>query len=234
MDVISQLIKAGASPSSRNSVSGSSKPPLSPLTIALLRGAKMTAGIGSDLDASSLLNTSMSGGANASENIEPSSGGLSMSGRGVWIRAAELLVSSGASWDTKWRSQGGGASQLHLLFLGFPAPPQHAAAYRALVASALDAGLSPLLTDVRGSSSLIVLCERMAAVSADSCPDAARVMRLLLDVALSGTATGALPQELLTAVDALPQSSAKSCLALIRPMLSSGSSLGVGSRSRVR
>jgi len=212
---------------------------------------------GAGTGASDLLDSSMAAGkaGGSSENVDPGEDERTrMSGRGVWIRAAEVLVSAGAPWDGKWRSPTG-ATQLHLLLQGFPAPPQHAAAYRALLASALQAGLGPLVPDLRGASPLLVLCERMGGVSADSCPDAARLMRLLLDATTNPTASAsgagagaaALPQELVSAVDALPQTSGvKSCLAVVRPMLatagasslslsvSSGRSLGLGLGAGVR
>jgi len=148
------------------------------------------------------------------------------SGRGVWLRAAEVLLSAGATWDSKWRSPSG-ATQLHLLLHAFPAPPQHAAIYRSLVSSALEAGnLNPLVQDNKGVSPIVVVCERMRHVSSEACPDAARVMRMLLD-GPSGQQGGVLPSDLLGYVDSLVQTVPKSCLVVVRPMLSGASSLSV-------
>ena len=148
------------------------------------------------------------------------------SGRGVWLRAAEVLLSAGATWDSKWRSPSG-ATQLHLLLHAFPAPPQHAAIYRSLVSSALEAGnLNPLVQDNKGVSPIAVVCERMRHVSSEACPDAARVMRMLLD-GPSGQQGGVLPSDLLGYVDSLVQTVPKSCLVVVRPMLSGASSLSV-------
>ena len=148
------------------------------------------------------------------------------SGRGVWLRAAEVLLSAGATWDSKWRSPSG-ATQLHLLLHAFPAPPQHAAIYRSLVSSALEAGnLNPLVQDNKGMSPIAVVCERMRHVSSEACPDAARVMRMLLD-GPSGQQGGVLPSDLLGYVDSLVQTVPKSCLVVVRPMLSGASSLSV-------
>lgn len=159
------------------------------------------------------------------ENTDPADDERArMSSRGVWIRAAEVLVNSGAAWDAQWRSASGGASQLHLLFQGFPAPPQSAAAYRALLASALAAGLSPAATNLKGSSAITTLCERMSSVSSEACPDAARIMRLVLDAAPMLPST-----EDLVSIDALKQLVPKSCLAIVRPMMQQGSSLSMGS-----
>ena len=228
MEVISHLLKAGASPSARNSSSSSSahsgKAPLSPLTLVLLRGSKL-AGY-SDPANKSMAADSLDASA-LGENADPADDERArMSSRGVWIRAAEVLVNSGAAWDAQWRSASGGASQLHLLFQGFPAPPQSAAAYRSLLASALAAGLSPAATNLKGSSAIATLCERMSSVSSEACPDAARIMRLVLDAA------PLLPSaEDLATIDALKQLVPKSCLSVVRPMMQQGSSLSVGSGS---
>lgn len=159
-----------------------------------------------------------------------------MSSRGVWIRAAEALVSSGAAWDSKWRSATG-ASQLHLLLEGFPAPPQLASAYRNLLQGALAAGLGPNIVDIKGTSCLTVLCARMATVSSDSCPDAGRLMRMLLEAAdrsnPSSTTVGTLSADNIAEIDTLLHNSsvAKSCLSSVRPMMSSSSSLKRGARA---
>ena len=77
-----------------------------------------------------------------------------------------LLV--GALWDLDWRhKQQRGQTQLYLLLSTFsplPSPDcdRSRSAYCFLLASALDAGLSPTREDKKGRSALFVLCERMA------------------------------------------------------------------------
>lgn len=215
VEVLGHLLDAGASPNARNSSASNGKAPLTPLSLLLLRGSKLSGNAGieslaADADVA------------ASENADPGEDErCRMSGRGVWIRTAEALVSAGAAWDSKWRSATG-ASQLHLLLQGFPAPPQLSSSFRSLLSSAIDAGLKPSAEDMKGKSGIFVLCERLAAVSSESCPDAARVVRMLLE-AQDGACLG---PDILKSIDAL-SNIPKSALAAVRPVLDPRSSLSL-------
>lgn len=138
-------------------------------------------------------------------------------GRYVWVRAANTLIRAGARWNPHFRAAMAlpslpltgptptarrayetpsltpvdKLSQLHLLFAAFPPSPADSGAYSALIRSAFDAGLSPSLVDGTKRSALLLLCERMATIPADVCPDALRIMGL---VALNtGTAVARIP-----------------------------------------
>lgn len=208
------MLEAGASTNSRNSSNISGKAPLTPLSLLLLRGSKL-ASYSSCTD--SLLDANAS--FTASENADPGEDErCRMSGRGVWIRTAEALVNAGAIWDSNWRSATG-ASQLSLLLHSYPAPPTLGTSFRNLLSSCLEAGGSPSAQDLKGKTAVVVLCERMAAVSVNAAPDAQRVLRMVLEH------RGTLCSEELTLIDELAPIP-KACLFSVRSMLSvSGSSL---------
>ena len=257
VEVIHLLIKAGASPSARNSSSSSSssssRTPLSPLTLILLRGSKLSSSTSSSSSSSSEGDTTTSTILQAPLGSEEEER-CRMSSRGIWLRAAETLINNGAVWDNKWRAANNGDSQLHLLLAGFPPPAQLASTYRLLLSSALDAGCSPNSVDMKGTSALVLLCKKMANVSIDVCPDASRIMRVMLDAGSSSSSTtssSSISADTLRAIDTILASSSssssasigasssssvssssaamvsvssKSCLAAVRPMLSTSSS----------
>jgi hypothetical protein len=143
-----------------------------------------------------------------------------VAGRRVWIRAAEALLKSGARWDVHWRANGG--SQLHLLLAAFPPPRDESSSYRRLLRGALEAGLEPGEEEERGRSALFLLCEQMAATSAEACPDASRLVHMLL----THGADKQTAQALVCAADRsgrccldLVDREARSCLAACRHML---------------
>ena len=80
-----------------------------------------------------------------------------------------------------WRQTTTGFSQLHLLMQAFPPPRDQAVAYRALLASAMKAGLSPLSCDNKMSrSALHAFCIQLGSVTMDSYPDGGNVLHALL------------------------------------------------------
>lgn len=100
------------------------------------------------------------------------------SGRRVWIHAAQTLLRLGGKWDPSWR-QSNGCSQLHLLIAAFPPAKEDTSAYRHLISSALQAGLSASLKDSKGRNCLLLLCERMAVTSSDVCSDVEGILQEL-------------------------------------------------------
>jgi len=105
-----------------------------------------------------------------------------VAGRNVWIQAACVLVSAGARWSPDARYTGEKSTQLHLLFAAFPPAPEDVNRYCSLMRSALDAGLSPSSSeDTHKRNALFVLCSRMATVPSDQCPDALKIMKLVLN-----------------------------------------------------
>jgi hypothetical protein len=102
------------------------------------------------------------------------------SSRKTWLKAAELLVKSGAYWEANWRSPHG-CTQLHLLLAAFPPSREDSAIYRALLKSALDAGVNPAHEDQKGRNALFVLSEQMAVTPSDQVPDAPRLIHILIE-----------------------------------------------------
>lgn len=87
----------------------------------------------------------------------------------------------GVKWDKMWRQTTTGDSQLHLLMQAFPPPRDQAVAYRALLASAVKAGLSPLSCDNKMvRSALHVFCVQLGSVTMESYPDGGNVLHALL------------------------------------------------------
>jgi hypothetical protein len=103
-----------------------------------------------------------------------------LTGRKVWIKAAEVLIKSGAHWDASWRSPNH-CSQLHLLLAAFPPCREESHLYRGLLKSALEDGLNPTAEDDHGRNALFVLSEAMASVAADQSPDSTRLVHYLLE-----------------------------------------------------
>lgn len=201
--MIEALIGNGANPNAKNSQSHF----LTPLTLVLLRGASTTS-IGAAMIAQATQNGGeVNGWNNAWPNVAPNSTDTDMNneaftprsasstnkwntnqeidktrltGRKVWIKAAEVLIKSGAHWDASWRSPNH-CSQLHLLLAAFPPCREESHTYRALLKSALEDGLNPTAEDDRGRNALFVLCEAMASVAADQSPDSTRLVHYLLE-----------------------------------------------------
>lgn len=131
----------------------------------------------------------------------------------------------GSVWDPSWRSStesgGGESSQLHLLLSAFPPHRDDVAAYKQLLKSALEHGLSPSAKDGAGRTAAFVLFERMASTPTLACPESARIVQLLLQVGgvafAAAVSNGAdrLGRSVLDIEDLVPHS----CLAAVRPLL---------------
>lgn len=105
-----------------------------------------------------------------------------VSGRHVWIQAALVLVQSGANWSHQLRLTPEKSSQLHLLFAAFPPAPADVSAYCSLIQSAFKHGLSPCnMEDINKRNALFILCDRMRNVPIESCPDAAKIMKIVIE-----------------------------------------------------
>jgi hypothetical protein len=91
-----------------------------------------------------------------------------------------MLIKSGAHWDSAWRTPRG-CTQLHLFLAAFPPTREDSSMYRALLKSALEHGVNPAMEDDRGRNALFVLCEQMCLIASDVCPDAPRLMHIVLD-----------------------------------------------------
>eukprot|EP01034_Spumella_vulgaris_P021576 gene21576-27614_t len=129
----------------------------------------------------SLINGSNGHGHGATQHVNESDVEKAhVAGRRVWIKAAEMLVKSGAHWDSAWRTPRG-CSQLHLFLAAFPPTREDSSMYRALLKSALEHGVNPAVEDDRGRNALFVLCEQMCLIASDVSPDAARLMHIVLD-----------------------------------------------------
>ena len=85
-----------------------------------------------------------------------------------------------------------GQTQLYLLMKAFPPPREDLHTYRSLVAACLASNssssstdgrpaASPLDEDDQGRSALFVLCERMAHVRHDACPEAPSILKMMLE-----------------------------------------------------
>ena len=74
-----------------------------------------------------------------------------------------------------------GCNQLHLFLSAFPPSRDDAPTYRKLLKSALENGLEVGAEEERGRNALFVLCEQMSTVGSDACPDAARLVHMLLN-----------------------------------------------------
>lgn len=96
-----------------------------------------------------------------------------------WVTNRLICCSLGAHWDVNWQTNKG-CTQLHLLLAAFPPPRDDSPTYRKLLKSCLDGGLDVGAQEERGRSALFILCEQMATVGSDTCPDAARLVHLLL------------------------------------------------------
>ena len=73
-----------------------------------------------------------------------------------------------------------GCNQLHLFLSAFPPSRDDTSTYRKLLKSALENGLEVGAEEERGRNALFVLCEQMATVGSDACPDAPRLVHMLL------------------------------------------------------
>eukprot|EP01038_Epipyxis_sp_PR26KG_P006383 gene6383-8793_t len=120
-----------------------------------------------------------------------------IAGRRVWIKAADVLIRMGADWDPYWITPRG-SSQLHLLLSGFPPTREESLLYQSLITDALSQFHQPRnanpsnnsnnnmyslsLIDENDRTSLFILCEQMATISYEYCPDAPKIMKLLLDL----------------------------------------------------
>ena len=172
-----------------------------------------------------------------------------VAGRRVWIRAAEMLIkcgtstshtlccytphtniympcSTGAHWDTNWQTNRG-CTQLHLLLSAFPPPRDDSATYRKLLKSCIDSGLDVAIQEERGRSALFVLCEQMATVGSETCPDAPRLVHMLLGGANpSHNAAPSMARKVVNAADHtgrtvfdIVERTEHSCLSVCRSML---------------
>jgi hypothetical protein len=197
VEVIEALLASGADPNIKNPHNLQ----LTPLTLVLLRGASTTptgmsviypTGKSTGADPLVLPNGSPNVGnpglkysdsdgdqMQVTVNQQPQTHPKSSS-RKTWLKAAELLVKSGAYWEASWRSPHG-CTQLHLLLAAFPPTREDSAVYRALLKSCLDAGVNPAQEDQKGRNALFVLCEQMAATPADQAPDAPRLIHILIE-----------------------------------------------------
>jgi len=209
VDVLELLIQEGADPNSKSNHN------MTPLTQILQRGAASAAvAVGSSF----LYGTGYDDNLN-DENQEDGliSGDTGRtSGRRVWVKAAEFLVRSGAKWDANWRGTNG-CNQLYLLLAAFPPATSDFGSYRYLVSTSLEAGLSPGDEDDKGRNGLFALCEQMAGVSTEICPDANKILRMILDgCGLVGV--GGSDRSGRTVFD-IPDRVSFSCLASARPLL---------------
>ena len=90
-----------------------------------------------------------------------------------------FIVFSGAHWDVNWQTNKG-CNQLHLFLSAFPPSRDDTSTYRKLLKSCLESGLEVGAEEERGRNALFVLCEQMATVGSDACPDAPRLVHMLL------------------------------------------------------
>lgn len=171
-----------------------------------------------------------------------------IAGRRVWIRAAEMLVKcgmeyksfflkqnilfncfyddflTGAHWDVNWQTNKG-CNQLHLLLSAFPPSRDDSATYRKLLKSCLDSGIDSSVQEERGRSALFILCEQMATVGSETCPDAPRLVHLLLSGA-NGSHSSSAARKMVNAADRtgrtvfdIVERADHSCLAACRAVL---------------
>jgi hypothetical protein len=173
VDVINILIQSGAD------VNGKGRKNNTPLSIILQQGAISSSSSEIDHTNDDSLAIDIDDG-----NRKPESNAIFDKGRSpgrrVWVKAAECLIKKGAVWDSNWNGING-SSQLYLLLSAFPPAREDISSYRYLLTSALEAGCSPMLEDEKGRNSLFILCEQMAGVSLEVCPEAGKIMRTLLD-----------------------------------------------------
>jgi hypothetical protein len=134
------------------------------------------------------------------------------------------LYCVGARWDANWQTNKG-CTQLHLLLAAFPPSRDDGATYRKLVKHCLEAGLEVSAQEERGRSALFVLCEQMATVGGDTCPDAPRLVHLLLTGANGGSSSSSARKTVNTAdrtgrtVFDIVERADHSCLAACRAVL---------------
>jgi hypothetical protein len=134
------------------------------------------------------------------------------------------LYCVGAHWDANWQTNKG-CTQLHLLLAAFPPSRDDSATYRKLVKHCLEAGLEVSAQEERGRSALFVLCEQMATVGSDTCPDAPRLVHLLLTGANGGSSSSSARKTVNTAdrtgrtVFDIVERADHSCLAACRAVL---------------
>ena len=124
------------------------------------------------------LDDSFDGVADSNQSVDKGRSG----GRRVWVRAAETLVRAGARWDPALRIGAKHHSQLYLLVSGFPPAKEDSAAYRYIIESALAARCDPLLEDEKGRNMIFFLCEQMAFVPAETCPESRKILSAMLGV----------------------------------------------------
>lgn len=157
-----------------------------------------------------------SGGAGSSD-IERSRS----AGRRVWIKAAEALVHAGARWDSAWRTTKG-CTLLHLFLAAFPPAREDSSVYRSLLKDSLDAhrgALNSSAEDDRGRNALFMLCEQMSCTTAESCPDASRILHMVLDSSpVAGQGVGGSDRTGRTVFD-IQEKVANSCLVACRHIL---------------
>lgn len=73
-----------------------------------------------------------------------------------------------------------------MLLAAFPPSRDDSATYRKLLKSALESGLEVAAEEERGRNALFILCEQMATVGSETCPDAPRLVHMLLGGAHPG------------------------------------------------
>jgi len=210
-DVIASLVSAGADVNCRNAY----KANITPLTLVLVRGTAV-----------GTTSSNLQGEMSPESNRVSQEGSKSISRR-VWIKAAAVLIRAGSVWDPNWRSStsadeaistvglGLGLGQMHLLMAAFPPHRDDMAAYRQLLKSSFEHGLSPLSEDLQGRSALKWLLDRMARTPLAACPDCARMLQWVLQSIKSNNSVvvGGLEEGM---DDMVPHS----CLAAVRPLLS--------------
>lgn len=133
---------------------------------------------------------------------------------------------AGAHWEINWQTNKG-CNQLHLLLAAFPPSRDDSATYRKLLKSALESGLEVGAEEERGRNSLFILCEQMSTVGSESCPDAPRLVHMLLGGAHPGhTSTVSTARKIVNSADRtgrtvfdIVERADHSCLAACRQVL---------------
>jgi hypothetical protein len=140
----------------------------------------------------------------------------------------------GARWDSNWRTTRG-CSLLHLFLAAFPPARDDTNVYRSLLKDAIErGGLSTSAEDDQGRNPLFVFCEQLASTPNEQCPDANRLVYLLLDSATTGrnggsAAVGGSDRTGRTVFD-IADKVASSCLASCRQILLDAGKVGGGGR----
>jgi hypothetical protein len=181
VEVIESLIQAGANVNTLTSSLSSSIGifddtnagiAVAPLTLVLQRGAAT----GSLYDLGVNNNNEEVDG-----NPATASNDVRVTGKKIWVKAAETLLKAGAKWDPLWRGHHK-SNQLYLILHAFPPAKEDIRSYRSLVHSAInDGGFNPCIEDEKGRNCFFVVCERMATVSTEQYPDPSSLVQILID-----------------------------------------------------